>query len=239
MLALEALSKSYPQSGFKLGPINLKVEAGSSVAILGKNGAGKSTLFQLLTGNLDAESGTITLNGERMHRAAFALKREVGYLPQHLELPRWVSAWDLMHYAARLLLLDDAPTRIASALDFWDCASYQHKPLAACSYGMQKRVGLALASFHEPRLLILDEPFSGLDLYHIRALETTMRRRLNPQQITILSTHVAATAAQHCDSAYSLADGDLQPVAGWAESDFAQRIAGLEALFFPPQAKGL
>ncbi len=236
-LVLETLSKAFPQSHFQLGPLSLELEHGDSVALFGKNGAGKSTLFQMMTGHLRPDQGKIWLEGELMQAASFALKRRIGYLPQSLDLPRWVSAFDLLTYVLKLYEIPKLKEVREETLSRWDCHSYAHKPLAACSYGMQKRVGLALATVHKPQLLILDEPFSGLDLYHIKALEDILEARKG-QALTIVSTHVAAYAAKLNDRALTLKDGQMQELPSWGTASFVERIQLMEEQFFPVSNQG-
>lgn len=232
-LELSSLCKNFPQSQFQLGPLTLHLEEGDSLALFGKNGAGKSTLFQLLTGHLRPDSGKIQVFGETLKVDAFALKRRMGYLPQNLDLPRWVSGFDIITYAIKLHGLQPIETLRSSVLDYWDCQEFAHKPLAACSYGMQKRIALALASLHQPDLLILDEPFSGLDLYHIRALENLLEQRRG-KQLTIVSTHVAAYAAKLSNKAATMRNGQLAELQTWPTADFMARIELMEGQFFMP-----
>ncbi len=231
-LHIEGVAKRYTQSNFQLGPIDLSLEQGASLAIFGKNGSGKSTLFQMLTGHLRPDAGKITLFGQAMDLKAFALKRRIGYLPQNLDLPRWVSGFDLMTYALKLYEVEKLAQRRQEVLAYWDCESFAHKPLAACSYGMQKRIGLGIAMLHDPELLILDEPFSGLDLYHIRALENLLEQRRG-RLLTIVSTHVAAYAAKLNDCAVSLHEGSLRQLSAWPQASFVERIELMEREFFP------
>ena len=233
-LQIEGLSKRYPQSQFQLGPLDLGLEDGASLALFGKNGSGKSTLFQMITGHLRPDAGKIMIFGEPMNLGAFALKRRIGYLPQHLDLPRWVSGFDLITYALKLHGIKSLAAKRQEVLTYWECQTFAHKPLAACSYGMQKRIALALATLHDPELLILDEPFSGLDLYHIRALEELLSLRRG-RSLTILSTHVAAYAAKLNERAMSLHDGHLKELRTWPAASFVERIDLMEREFFPPQ----
>lgn len=235
-LRLEDLNKEFPQSGFRLGPLNLELSKGARIALFGKNGAGKTTLFQLLTGHMAADSGVIELFGQRMNVSSFELKKRIGYLPQHLELPRWVSAHDLITYALKLYEFDRLEERRSEILARWDAAYYANKPLGACSYGMQKRVGLALATVHNPELLILDEPFSGLDLFHIRTLEELLAER-SSDQVTIVSTHVASHVAKLCDRGIVVRDGKLQEIEAWSKASFMERLDLMEDQFFP-RSKG-
>ncbi|RZA15054.1 MAG: ABC transporter ATP-binding protein, partial [Proteobacteria bacterium] len=218
-LSLSGLQKGFPSSGFQLGPLNVEMKAGERLALFGKNGAGKTTLFQLITGHMTADSGEIRLFGEKMHPSAFELKKRIGYLPQHLELPRWVSAHDIITYALKLHGFEDLKKRRDEVLALWDSSDYAFKPLGACSYGMQKRVALALATLHNPELLILDEPFSGLDLFHIRTLEDLLSARRS-DQLTIVSTHVASHVAKLCNKAATIREGKFDEISEWSAAPF-------------------
>jgi len=235
-LRLEQVLKQFPQSGFTLGPLDLELKTASCLALFGKNGAGKTTLFQIMTGHMAADGGVIEIFGQRMNPSSFELKKRIGYLPQHLELPRWVSAYDLLTYAMKLYQFDNIDARRKAVLERWDAGYYANKPLGACSYGMQKRVGLALATLHDPELLILDEPFSGLDLFHIRTLEDLIAER-TASQMTIVSTHVASHVAKLCDRAIIVTQGRLEEIGAWNSAGFMERLDLMEEQFFPKQQR--
>jgi ABC-type multidrug transport system ATPase subunit len=227
------LTKTY--GAFTVGPLDVGFYPGETVALLGKNGAGKTTFFELLTGHLDCSQGQIYLETLRVTPEAADLRRRIGYLPQHPRLPLWVTPHDLLHYGATLFHLPDPDRAVEAAESYWDCISYRHKPLGALSYGMQKRVGLALATIHDPQTLILDEPHSGLDIFHSRALDEAIKKRALSRYVTIISTHVAAFAAGLCDRVLSLENGQLEELSFWRESDFLHRIDLIEKRFFGPR----
>ena len=231
VLAATALKKEY-ETGFRVGPIDLILAPGETVALLGKNGAGKTTLFQVLTGNADATGGTVSILGRRLTPDTPDVKRAVGYLPQNPALPRWATGRDLLTYAAKLHGLPERERLIAEREAYWDTASYRKKPLATLSYGMQKRLGLALATLHDPPLLILDEPFSGLDLYHIRAVEDAIQSRAAAAKATLVSTHDAANAARTAHRALVMDAGQLTLLEGFAAAGFLERMALIENAFF-------
>lgn len=231
MIQLKELTKKF-SSGFQLGPVNLEISKSNTIALLGQNGAGKSTLFQLLTGNLDATSGEIYIFEKRLLPENYLLKRTIGYLPQHFHLPKWVTGLDILRYAASLYELEDAENKIKDSLKYWDAQSYQKKPLASLSHGMQKRIALALATIHNPQLLILDEPFSGLDLFHIRALENLIEKRQTENKITILSTHIAPYVAKLCKKVYTAEKGKIDELANWSGSSYEEKITLIENHFY-------
>ena len=231
MLAVEELAHQYDSSSFQLGPIDFSLGSGDCVALLGENGAGKTTFFEVITGNLRPKAGTVSINGQRMNLKRFDLKRGIGYLPQHADLPRWVSGFELLSYANSLYKLNLAQEDIKNTLKFWDALDYCHKPIASLSHGMQKRIGLGLATIHTPQLLILDEPFSGLDIYHIKALKELINNRKKKNMSTIVCTHIAPYAAELCDKAFIIQAGKLEAVSKWEQSDLLERISLMEERF--------
>lgn len=149
-----------------------------------------------------------------------------------MPLPKWVTGEELLQYAARLYELPRTHESVREAMDFWDCASYRGKVLGACSYGMQKRVGLALATLNNPPCLILDEPFSGLDLYHIRTLEQCLESRKQSQQITLLSTHMLPYAIESCHRAFILKEGQVSELERWTSKTNQEKMRHIEEHFF-------
>jgi len=235
ILEVKKLQKSYGES-FCLGPVDFSINQGQTLGLLGKNGAGKTTFFQLITGGLDADSGEILLSSQPMTPDSFMLKRNLGYLPQHLQLPKWATVKELLNYAAKLYQLPQGKQKIEHALHHWACEDFINRPLAACSHGMQKRAALALATLHSPKLLILDEPFSGLDLFHIKALENSVEQRSETGLATIICTHIAPYAAKLCSKVYVLDQGKMSSLAHWEEKPYIDKISRIEQYFFPEES---
>lgn len=231
LLESHALEKIFPPR-FHLHPFSTSFYPGETVAILGKNGAGKSTLFQLLTANLEATHGSVSVQGKRFTPEAVDLKRQFGYLPQDMPLPKWVSGREILTYAHKLYGVGRDLPALETIMAFWDCSEFAHVPLASCSYGMQKRIALALATMHDPLCLILDEPFSGLDIFHIRALEETIAVRSQHGQLTILSTHVIPYVARLCDRVFIITQGQVREIEGWRGLDAMAKISFVEKQFF-------
>lgn len=222
--------KKYP-TGFQSGPSTFSIQAGEAVAFLGPNGAGKSTLFQMISGNMDPDSGQIFFQDQKLHPEAYEIKKQIGYLPQNMMLPKWSTGKEVLNYAAGLYQISNPVSKLKELMEYWDCGSYQHKPLESCSHGMQKRIGLALSCLHNPRLLILDEPFSGLDLFHIRALIDEIRRRKENGLGTILSTHIAPYVARLCSSVLVIESGSMSSLEGWSELSESDKVSGIESRF--------
>jgi ABC-type multidrug transport system ATPase subunit len=224
------LEKKWP-GGFHLGPLNLEFRGGETVGILGKNGAGKSTLFEIISGNADKTSGQVFAAGKPVARDQPEIKRVVGYMPQNLRLPRWVTPIDILHYAALLHEIPNPAEMVQRSAAWWDIMDWMDRPLAACSHGMQKRVALALAMQHNPPCVILDEPFETLDIVHVKALEAEIERRRNAGLLTILSTHMAPYAARLCTSVLILERGQMTQLDHWSTSSTLERVELIEAAF--------
>jgi ABC-type multidrug transport system ATPase subunit len=195
---------------FTLGPVNFNCAQGKLTTLLGKNGSGKSTFFSLITGSIEPTSGSIYIDREKMNLKAAHLRQKIGYLPQDISLPPWSTIEDLLFYTALVRKHSQPETAVKEALEFWDLTQYKNKIIHDCSYGMSKRAGLGVACIHNPNLLILDEPFSGLDVYHIHALKEILKLRKKNQLTTILSTHILPFAAELSDQIYYIQNGKME-----------------------------
>ena len=231
MITISNLSKSFP-SGFSLGPLNLSLEGAECTAVLGRNGAGKSTFFNLITGFLDPTEGEVQVLDQRAHAKNFKLRRQIGYLPQQLMLPLWVTGQEILNYTAHLYGIAEVEITVKHVAEKWDCVDYLHKPIAACSHGMKKRIGLAQVFMSNPHVAVLDEPFSGLDLYHIQALKDEINERRTAGHLTILSTHILPYIAEICNRVFFIDQGQLEKVQDWTQLSLETRIKTMEKRFF-------
>ena len=220
IMNLKSVSKTYPS--FQLGPIDAQINSSDIIALVGKNGSGKSTLLRILTGSMDSSSGVVTFCNKVLKPESYLLKRSLGYLPQNLFLPKWSSATEILSYALRLYEIDDR-SKVDESLKYWDALNYRYLPMGACSHGMQKRIALALATLSDPELLILDEPFSGLDLYHIRALTDMICHRTQMQKATLICTHMIPYAARLCNNVWIMNNGKLSTINDWSSKDSREK----------------
>lgn len=172
-----------------LSHINLDCEAGEIVGLLGPNGAGKSTLLAILATLLAPSSGTVRYGGLTLGEAGPALRGRLGFLAHDLYLYPELTARENLTFFARLYDLPDPPTRVAEALEQASLTSRADDQVAGFSRGMRQRVALERALLHQPRLLLLDEPFTGLDQASTMALVARLRQLSSDRCVTILATH--------------------------------------------------
>ena len=188
-----------------LDRVNLKLERGMRCGLLGPNGAGKSTLIRTLTGILRLDEGQVSVLGESPEAA----RRRVGYLPEERGVPRRAKVGEWLTYLGRLrgLTTQEARKRALYWLEKVDLPGVARSRCRELSKGMQQKVQLAAALQHEPDLLILDEPFSGLDPVAVQVLEDLIREASNRGATILLSTHLLPQAESLCDHVLLLRRG--------------------------------
>jgi heme exporter protein A len=188
-----------------LDQLNLDLAPGESLAVLGPNGAGKSTLLRLLAGLARPNAGTIEIDGEPAHRRS--ARRRIGYIGHATLLYPALTARENLVFAARLYQLPDPATRAAQLLEEADLGAVADEQVAGFSRGMAQRVAIARGLVHDPALLLLDEPFTGLDRSASERLLLRLASLHSDGRSLILVTHDLAHAAQLADASLVLANG--------------------------------
>ena len=191
-----------------VGGVSLAVPAGSIYGLLGPNGAGKTTILRMLIGIIDPSSGTRRVLGrERPIEAA----PEVGYLPEERGLYPSMHAADAIAFmgALRGLPLAEGRRRAEELLARHDLGEWAKKPIRSLSKGMAQTVQLLGTIVHKPRLIVLDEPFAGLDAFNQGRLEELIRRETREGATIIFSTHVIAHAERLCERVAIIAAGKV------------------------------
>ncbi len=189
-----------------LDGVDLEVPPGTVVGLLGPNGAGKTTLMRIIFGVLDAEAGEVRWRG----RAATSDdRRRWGYMPQERGLYREMRTVDHLVWLARLYGLEraDARSRALELLDRLGLADRRHDPIRDLSGGMAQRVQLAAAMVHGPELLVLDEPFAGLDPAAIEFLSDVIRDHVDRGAHLVFSSHQLDLVEDLCESIVMIHDG--------------------------------
>lgn len=187
-VAVEGLGKSF-RNVVALEDVNLAAPPGSMYLLLGPNGSGKTTLILLLAGVLRPTDGSVRVLGEDPYRHPERLARDVGIAYENHHLPSWSNARTYLRFAARAKGLDDHA--VDAMGERFGLRMYWDREMGTYSAGMKKRVMLAQAWLGEPRLLVLDEPFSNLDPEGRRLLADLLAARASAGTTTLVATHLA------------------------------------------------
>jgi ABC-2 type transport system ATP-binding protein len=180
--------------------VNLRVDAGQFFGFLGPNGAGKSTTIKMLTGLLAPTSGSIRILGEDLQANSAEIKRQIGVVPEGMALFGRLTADEYLRFVGRMYGLDRATTlnRTRELLEFMQLADEQKKLIADFSHGMQKKLALAAAVIHGPKVLFLDEPFEGVDAVAAGTLKAMLLRMIARGATIFLTSHVLEIVERLC-----------------------------------------
>ena len=187
---------------------DLSVGAGRSVALVGRNGAGKSTTMRVLAGVLPPTSGTVIVGGVDASRDPSSVRALVGYCPDVGGLIPRATPWEHLQLAARLRGMGPAwQPRATDLLERFDLAGVADRITSGFSHGMGRRLSVLLAAFHEPRLLLLDEPFDGVDPLGVEATMEVIAAARDSGAAVLVSTHLLPLAVEACHEAVVLKGG--------------------------------
>ncbi|WP_440946728.1 ABC transporter ATP-binding protein [Methanosarcina sp. T3] len=205
-LEFEGVSKSFAEKNV-IRDISFSVEKGEIFGLLGPNGAGKTTLIRLLLDIIKPDSGEIRIFGGPLGEAA---KDRIGYLPEERGLYRKTKLLDMLVYLAQLKNVSrkEAQAKAEALLKSLDLYEHRGKRVEELSKGMQQKIQFLSAVIHEPELIILDEPFSGLDPVSTKAVKDKILEYRNAGRTVILSTHMMEQAQKLCDRILMLNKGE-------------------------------
>ena len=192
-----------------LNRVSLTVEAGTITALLGPNGAGKSTLLSVAATLLQPSSGRVEYGSCDAVAGGAALRARIGLLGHDLYLYPELTAAENLRFFAMVYALDAVEGRVDAALQRAGLSERRDDIVAGFSRGMRQRLALERALIHEPRLVLLDEPFTGLDETAREALRIRLRAARETGAIVVLTTHDTAAIERLTDAAVSLVDGRL------------------------------
>ena len=180
--------------------VDLRVPAGQFFGFLGPNGAGKSTTIKMLTGLLAPTSGRMELLGMDFAANTLAVKRQIGVVPEGMGLFERLTGVEYLHFVGRMYGLDRATVqkRTQELLEFMQLADRPKTLVADYSHGMQKKLALAAAVIHAPRILFLDEPFEGVDALAAGALKALLARMTLRGVTIFLTSHVLEIVERLC-----------------------------------------
>lgn len=208
MLSLSKISKSFGARR-ALADVTLEVKAGEAVLLVGRNGAGKTTLLRIATGFLDADGGSVAIDGIDIAERSRAQAR-LGYLPEHAPAPAELTVRDHLRTRARLKGIDD-DAAVDQAMRAADITAEAGRRIGTLSKGFRQRVGLADALLGEPPLLVLDEPTSGMDPIQTKELRAHLVEA-SKQRAVLVSSHAVTDLEGLASRIAVLRDGKLVAV---------------------------
>lgn len=206
-LVVNTLCKNYGHQ-VAVNEVSFELKPGEIVGFLGPNGAGKSTTLKMLAGFLEADKGSVVLNGERINQNASTVKKQIGYLPESNALYQDLYVKEYLQFLTAVHSITNASAAIQSVIEKTGLGQMQNKKIAALSKGYKQRLGIAAAIIHQPTLILLDEPTAGLDpnqLIEIRALIQS----LSKDTMILFSTHILQEVTAICDRVLVLHQGRL------------------------------
>lgn len=195
----EHLTKSYGNQA-AVADVSFRVQAGEVLGFLGPNGAGKTTTMRMICGLIAPDSGQVLLGGKVMDPRAVELRRAIGYLPEANPLYEDMPVLDLLRFGARLqgVPSNEIQGRIRLMVDACGLGDEKHKRTGELSRGYRQRAGLAFAMVHDPAVLVLDEPTTGLDPNQIIEVRSLIKD-LGRTRTVVFSTHILPEAEAVCD----------------------------------------
>ncbi|MEO9502660.1 MAG: gliding motility-associated ABC transporter ATP-binding subunit GldA [Nonlabens ulvanivorans] len=206
-IEVQNISKNYG-SQKALDKISFSIKSGEIVGFLGPNGAGKSTMMRILTTYLNPNEGSATVNGHDILTAQKEVKESIGYLPESNPLYPEMYVREYLDFSAGVYQIKDAKNRITQVIEETGLTSHIGKKISQLSKGYKQRVGLANALLHQPKVLILDEPTTGLDpnqLVEIRQLI----KKVGEHTTILLSTHIMQEVEAMCDRVIIINKGKI------------------------------
>ena len=209
MLKIQNLTKHYKGSSKGVNDVNLHIEAGDIYAFIGHNGAGKTTTLKCIVGIHDFEQGDIWVNGISVKEDAMACKEQLAYIPDNPDLYEYLSGIQYLNFIADIFKVDkvDREMRIEKYASAFGITGALGDLISSYSHGMKQKLAIISALVHEPKLLILDEPFVGLDPQAAVVLKGIMKEMCDKGGAIFFSTHVLDVAEKLCNKVAIIKDG--------------------------------
>ena len=210
MLKINHLTKTYGEKK-AVDDLNLHIRPGEIYGFIGHNGAGKTTTLKSVVGILQFDQGEIQIDGKSIQADPLACKREIAYIPDNPDLYDYMTGIKYLNFIADVfgVSAEDRQTRIRKYADLFGLTEDLAQPIAAYSHGMKQKLALIAAWLHDPRLIIMDEPFVGLDPKASHLLKGMMRDVCDAGGAIFFSTHVLEVAEKLCDKVAIIKGGKL------------------------------
>mgnify|MGYP004461003523 CR=1 FL=1 len=210
MLNIQHLTKAYGDKK-AVDDLSLHIAPGEIYGFIGHTGAGKTTTLKSIVGILQFDSGEITIDGISIKADPLACKRKIAYIPDNPDLYEFMTGIQYLNFIADIFGVgaDDRQRRIRKYADLFELTDDLAQSIAAYSHGMKQKLAIISAWIHEPRLVIMDEPFVGLDPKASHLLKGMMREKCDMGGAIFFSTHVLEVAEKLCDKVAIIKGGQL------------------------------
>lgn len=191
-----------------LDHVSFKIGKGELVGFLGPNGAGKSTMMKIINGFLPADAGEVLVNGEKISTENLRVREKIGYLPENNPLYTDLYVKEFLEITAGFYRLPKKKARIEEMIELTGLGDERHKKIGALSKGYRQRVGLAQALIHDPDILILDEPTTGLDPNQLEEIRQLIRE-ISKEKTVMLSSHIMQEVEAVCNRVIIINKGKI------------------------------
>lgn len=210
MLKIEHLTKTYGEKK-AVDDLTLHIAPGEIYGFIGHNGAGKTTTLKSVVGILQFDEGEILINGKSIRTAPLECKRDIAYIPDNPDLYDYMSGIKYLNFIADIFGVSaaDRKERIRKYSELFELTADLAQPIAAYSHGMKQKLAIIAAWLHSPKLIIMDEPFVGLDPKASHLLKGMMREVCDKGGAIFFSTHVLEVAEKLCDKVAIIKGGKL------------------------------
>ncbi len=213
MLKIEHLTKTYGETK-AVDDLSLHIQPGEIFGFIGHNGAGKSTTLKSAVGVLQFDEGTITINGTDLKADPVRCKRDLAYIPDNPDLYDFMSGIKYLNFIADIFGIpaEERQEKIRKYGDLLELTEHLAQPISSYSHGMKQKLAVIAAWIHSPKLIIMDEPFVGLDPKASHLLKEMMREHCDEGGAIFFSTHVLEVAEKLCDKVAIIKQGRLVKV---------------------------
>ncbi|MBQ9341387.1 MAG: ABC transporter ATP-binding protein [Lachnospiraceae bacterium] len=211
LLEIKNFSKSYGGDKKACDDVNITVSAGDIFGFIGHNGAGKSTTIKATVGVLDFEDGEIYIDGHSIKKEPIEAKKDMAYIPDNPDLYEHLTGMQYLNFIADIFDIDDVKRngRIDKYAKMFEIENALGDLISSYSHGMRQKVAIISALIHEPKLLILDEPFVGLDPKAALTVKNIMHEMCNEGKAVFFSTHVLDVAEKLCNRVAIIKQGRI------------------------------
>ena len=237
MLIIRDLEKIYKGSPKGISGISLHVEKGDIYAFIGHNGAGKTTLLKAITGIHPFDKGDVLIDGISLQKDPLEVKRRIAYIPDNPDIYEFMTGIQYLNFIANVFGVSaaDREARIADYAGRFEITASLGDLISSYSHGMKQKLVIISALLHDPKLLIMDEPFVGLDPKAAFLLKEIMKELTTRGGAIFFSTHVLDVAEKLCNKVAIIKEGHL--ITSGLMSDVLQDQTSLEAIFMETVTK--